>query len=112
VLAAQRAWYAGQGAVARAAAGAQAMRAARAELARAQRGRDQGLQTRLEILQAEQQLRAGERDYRKGRYDQILMGLRLQVAAGALATTDLTGLDEQFVAQAETTEPGASARPR
>jgi outer membrane protein len=105
VLAAQRAWFAGQGAEARAAAGTQAMRAARADLARAQRGRDQGLQTRLEILQAEQQLRAGERDYRKGRYDHLLMGIRLKVAAGALAVIDLTGLDALLTEQAD--DPGA-----
>jgi outer membrane protein len=111
VLAAQRAWFAWQGAAARAAAGAQAIRAARADLARARRGRDQGLQTRLEILQAGQRLRAGERDQRKGRYDQILMGLRLRVAAGTLALSDVTGLDALLAAQAEA-EAGAPATAR
>ncbi|MDR1662754.1 MAG: TolC family protein [Azoarcus sp.] len=112
VLAAQRAWFAGQGATARAAAGAQAMRAARAELARAQKGRDQGLQTRLEILQAEQQLRAGARDHRKGRYDRILMEIRLKVAAGALAMSDISGLDALFAAHADPADPEAPAATR
>jgi outer membrane protein len=105
VLSTQRAWFTGQGAAARASAGAQAIRAARAELARVRQGREQGLQTRLEILEAEQQLRAGQRDYRKGRYDQIAARIRLQAAAGTLAVSDVTGLDAWLVPRPEAADP-------
>ncbi|WP_256578195.1 TolC family outer membrane protein [Pseudomonas sp. PIC25] len=105
VLAAKRAWFAWRGAVARAAAGAQSIRAARAELARAGRGSERGLQTRLETLQAEQQLRAGQRDFCKGRYDQIVSLIRLKAAAGTLLLSDVTGIDGLLVPLREAADP-------
>ncbi|WP_443191276.1 TolC family outer membrane protein [Pseudomonas indica] len=105
VLAAKRAWFTWRGAVARAAAGAQSIRAARAELARTGRGSERGLQTRLEILQAEQQLRAGQRDFCKGRYDQIVSLIRLKAAAGTLLLSDVTGIDGLLVPLREAADP-------
>lgn len=105
VLAAKRAWFAWRGAVARAAAGAQSIRAARAELTRTGRGSERGLQTRLEILQAEQQLRAGQRDFCKGRYDQIVSLIRLKAAAGTLLLSDVTGIDGLLVPLREAADP-------
>ncbi|MDR0575953.1 MAG: TolC family protein [Candidatus Accumulibacter sp.] len=107
-LAVKRAWFAWQGAVARAAAGAQAIRAARAELTRASRGSAQGLQTRLEVLQAEQQLRAGQRDFRKGRYDQIASFIRLKAATGTLSSSDIAGIDAWLVAPPDAADPKAT----
>ncbi|MGP0174504.1 TolC family outer membrane protein [Pseudomonas sp. NCHU5208] len=105
VLAAKRAWFTWRGAVARAAAGAQSIRAARAELARTGRGSERGLQTRLEILQAEQQLRAGQRDFCKGRYDQIVSLIRLKAAAGTLLLSDVTRIDGLLVPLREAADP-------
>jgi outer membrane protein len=105
VLSSKRAWFAWQGAAARARAGAQILSAARVELTRANRGKTQGLQTRLNILQAEQQLRAGQRDYRKGRYDQIVALIRLKTAAGSLAVSDIAGIDGLLVPQHEAADP-------
>jgi outer membrane protein len=105
VLSSKRAWFAWQGAAARAKAGAQTLNAARIELTRARRGNTQGLQTRLNILQAEQQLRAGQRDYRKGRYDQIVASIRLKTAAGSLAVSDIDGIDGLLVPRHESADP-------
>jgi len=107
ILAAKRAWFTWRGAVARATAGAQSIRAARAELARTGRGRERGLLTRLEILQAEQQLRAGQRDFSKGRYDQIVSVIRLKAAAGTLLLSDVTRIDRLLQPLREAADPGA-----
>jgi outer membrane protein len=105
VLSSKRAWFAWQGAVVRASAGAQMLSAARAELTRARRGSAQGLQTRLHILQAEQQLRAGQRDFRKGRYDQIVAFIRLKTAAGSLAVSDIADIDGRLIPHHDAADP-------
>ncbi|MBK6594266.1 MAG: hypothetical protein IPG23_17085 [Burkholderiales bacterium] len=61
----------------------------------ARRGRANGLKTELDVLQAEQQMHA-QRDFRKGRYDQVVAHVKLKAVAGALSTEDVMLLDALF----------------
>ena len=63
------------------------------------------MQTRLNILQAEQQLRAGQRDFRKGRYDHIVAFIRLKTTAGSLTLGDIADIDERLVPQHDAADP-------
>lgn len=105
ILAGKQAWFGWQGAYARAQAGSQAIVAARSALAAARRGVDQGLKTELDLLQAEQQLRAAQRDFRKGRYDQIAADIKLKAAAGKLTDSDMAALDALLVTSPEEADP-------
>lgn len=105
ILAAKQAWFGWHGAYARAQAGAQAIKAARAALAVARLGTENGLKTELDLLQAEQQWRAGQRDFRKGRYDQVVAYVKLKAAAGMLTAGDVVALDALFVRVPEEAEP-------
>ncbi|MDZ4253580.1 MAG: TolC family outer membrane protein [Sulfuritalea sp.] len=96
VFAVKQAWYGWHSAYARARAGAQAVQAAQAALALARRGRANGLKTDLDVLQAEQQMHAAQRDFRKGRYDQVVAHVKLKAVAGALSTEDVMLLDALF----------------
>jgi outer membrane protein len=100
-LAAKQAWFGWQAAYVRAQAGRQAVTAAQAALRAARMGRDQGLKMELDVLQAEQQLRAAERDLRKGRYDQVAAHVKLKAVAGRLTVGDVAALDRLFVAFGE-----------
>ncbi len=102
-LAAKQAWFGWQAAYVRAQAGRQAVTAAQAALRAARRGRDKGLKMELDVLQAEQQLRAAERDLRKGRYDQVAAHVKLKAVAGRLSVGDVAALDRLFVAAGEET---------
>ncbi|GHT96277.1 channel protein TolC [Betaproteobacteria bacterium] len=107
-LAVKQAWFIWQGATVRAAAGQQAIRAARSYLDQATKGANEGLFTQNEILQAEQQLRAGERDFRKARYDQVVAHIKLKAATGILTASDVAALDALMVAASSDTELGRS----
>jgi outer membrane protein len=110
VLATKQAWFGWQAGSARAQAGAQGIKAAQAALATAQRGSAYGLRTELEILQAQQQLHAGQRDFRKGRYDQIVAFVRLKALTGAMTTEDVAAIDAAFVPTPEDDNEQASLR--
>jgi outer membrane protein len=110
VLNAKQAWFGWQGAFARERAGSQAIKAAHSALAQAKAGNENGLKTELEILQAEQQLRAGQRDFRKGRYDQVVAYIRLMAVTGILTDGDVAVLDGLLVSSQDEAEPRAEAR--
>lgn len=80
ILASKQAWY--------------GWRAARA-------GTVNDLKTELEVLQAEQQLRAAQRDFRKGRYDQVVAYVRLKFTVGKLTAEDVGALDALLVSSAD-----------
>ncbi|HZX33541.1 MAG TPA: TolC family outer membrane protein [Rhodocyclaceae bacterium] len=105
LLAAKQAWYGWQAAYARSQAGIQAIRASQSALALARVGSDKGLKTDVEILQAEQQWRAAQRDFRKARYDQVVAHVKLKAAAGILTDGDVTALDALFVRTSEEADP-------
>lgn len=96
VFAVKQAWFGWHSAYARARAGAQAIQAARAALALARGGRTNGLKTELDVLQAEQQMHAAQRDFRKGRYDQVVAHVKLKAVAGTLSTEDVAALGALF----------------
>jgi outer membrane protein len=95
-LAAKQAWFGWQAAYVRTQAGEQSVRAARAALRAARMGSDTGLKMDLDVLQAEQQLRAGERDWRKGRYDQVAAHVKLKAVVGKATVEDVMALDSLF----------------
>ena len=105
ILAAKQAWFAWQSAAVRASAGVQAIAAARSALALAQKGREGGLKTETDVLQAQQQWHAAQRDFRKGRYDQVVAYVKLKAATGALSGGDVAALDVLFVKSAEDAPP-------
>lgn len=109
VLAAKQAWFGWHAAYARAQAGAQGIRSARSGLALARVGRENGLKTELDVLQAEQQWRAAQRDFRKGRYDQLVAYVKLKATVGSLTQGDVIALDALLVLVADEAEPGAES---
>lgn len=105
ILNAKQAWFGWQGALARTKAGQQAIKSAQAALAQAKMGLQQGLKTEFDVLQAEQQMRAGQRDFRKGRYDQIVSYVRLLSLSGKLTDRDVAALDALLVDAPEAANP-------
>ena len=101
IIALKQAWYGWHTGHARALAGEQSIKAARSALEAARSGTRHDLKTELDILQAEQQLRAALRDYRKGRYDQVVAYVRLKSTAGKLTAEDISALDALFVPMAD-----------
>ncbi len=55
-----------------------------------------GIRMNLDVLNAEQQLYAAQRDLAKARYDTLLQGLKLKAVAGILAETDVTEISIQL----------------
>lgn len=108
VFAVKQAWFGWQAGNARSRAGEQAIQAARAALAVARRGQTQGIKTELDVLQAEQQLRASQRDFRKGRYDQVAAHVKLKAAAGMLSAEDIALLSALFTDTPDAPETMAS----
>ena len=97
VLALNQAWHGWRAARARTLAGSQAIKAAQAALAVASAGVKNDLKTELDVLQAEQQWRAARRDFRKGRYDQVVAYIRLKSTVGKLTAADIGTLDALLV---------------
>jgi outer membrane protein len=110
ILNTKQAWFGWHGAFARTRAGNQAVKSARSALAQAKAGAENGLKTELDVLQAEQQLRAGQRDFRKGRYDQVVTFIRLLAVSGRLTDGDVAALDSLLVESPEAAEPPVEAR--
>lgn len=71
----------------------QAVRSSRTALEASQSGMRVGTRRMLDVLNAQQQLSAAERDYERARYDYLLNLLRLKAAAGQLDAGDLDGVD-------------------
>lgn len=110
ILNAKQAWFGWHGAFARTRAGTQAVKSALSALAQAKAGAENGLKTEFDVLQAEQQLRAGQRDFRKGRYDQVVAYIRLLAVSGTLTDGDVAALDSLLVKSPEAAEPPVAAR--
>lgn len=108
VLNAKQAWFGWHGAFARTRAGAQAIKSAYSALAQARVASEIGLKTELEVLQAEQQLRAGQRDFRKARYDQVVNYIKLLAVCGRLTVEDVEALDSLFVLSQDEAEAQGS----
>lgn len=111
VFAVKQAWFGWHSAYARAGAGAQAIQAARAALDLARRGHANGLKTELDVLQAEQQMHAAQRDFRKGRYDQLASHVKLKAVAGMLSTEDVATLDALFTNSPEDSDAMVQGAP-
>lgn len=74
-----------------------AIESARVALAGNQAGLRFGLKTRLDVLQAEQQLATVQRDWIKARYDVLLQSIKLKVAAGQMSEDDVEQINHLFV---------------
>ncbi|AXQ28781.1 type I secretion protein TolC [Solimonas sp. K1W22B-7] len=59
----------------------------------ARSGQEVGTRTFIDVLNAQQQLSAAQRDYYRSRYDYLLAGLLLRQAAGNLGAADLEAVD-------------------
>lgn len=87
------AWLAVYSGAARAQALGQAVRSSRTALEAAQAGQEVGNRTFIDVLDAQRQLSAAERDWYRSRYDYLLARLRLQQAAGGLGEADILAID-------------------
>ncbi|MDR2625171.1 MAG: TolC family outer membrane protein [Zoogloeaceae bacterium] len=105
VMTTKEAWFSWVGARARAQAGKQMVQAAHLSLKQARLGEETGESGTYEILQAEEQLRKGERDFRKARYDQVVSYVRLKSLAGLLMTEDIVALDALLLPTAHEKTP-------
>lgn len=96
-LAIKQAWFDWQTAHMRTEAGLQAIQAAELMLKAARRGKKTGLKMDLDVLEIEQKLAVAQRDWRKGRYDQIAAHVKLKAATGKATVGDVDALDQLFV---------------
>lgn len=64
----------------------------------ARSGQEVGTRTFIDVLNAQQQLSAAQRDYYRSRYDYLLAGLLLRQAAGNLGQADLEAVDRLLTA--------------
>jgi outer membrane protein len=71
----------------------QAVSSGEANVRSIQRGLQVGLRTRVDLLNAEQQLYTTQRDLSAARYQALISGVQLKAAAGALSVEDLKTLD-------------------
>lgn len=72
----------------------QALHAAETSLKGAKVGRDAGLRTHTDVLNAQQQVFSVRRDLNKERYNHLLAGIQLKALAGRLADADLILIDQ------------------
>ncbi|MEY3474208.1 MAG: hypothetical protein RL087_666 [Pseudomonadota bacterium] len=70
-----------------------ALESAQTQLKSTTRGFEVGVRTRVDVLNAQQQLFATRKDLAASRYQTLLAGLQLKAAAGTLADDDLKALD-------------------
>jgi outer membrane protein len=71
----------------------QALISSETQLRSTQRGLQVGVRTRVDVLNAEQQLFATRKDLAAARYKTLVAALQLKAAAGSLAEADLRALD-------------------
>lgn len=72
-----------------------AERSSQLALASNKLGYEVGVRINIDVLNAQQQLFAAQRDLSKARYDALLAGLRLKAAAGQLQSSDISRLSNQ-----------------
>ncbi|MGA1252677.1 MAG: TolC family outer membrane protein [Burkholderiaceae bacterium] len=72
-----------------------AERSSQLALASNKLGYEVGVRINIDVLNAQQQLFAAQRDLSKARYDTLLAGLRLKAAAGQLQSSDIARLSNQ-----------------
>ncbi|MFJ4292112.1 TolC family outer membrane protein [Cupriavidus sp. NPDC089707] len=70
-----------------------------------------GTRVNIDVLNAEQQLFAAQRDLAKARYDTILQGLRLKAAAGSLAEGDVVAVNALLAGRSQPETPAVPAMP-
>lgn len=70
-----------------------------------------GTRVNIDVLNAEQQLFAAQRDLAKARYDTILQGLRLKAAAGTIAESDVIAVNALLTEDASQSTPAVPATP-
>ncbi len=71
----------------------QALSSSETQVRSTRRGFEVGVRTRVDVLNAEQQLYATKKDLAASRYQTLVAGLQLKAAAGVLTEFDLRGLD-------------------
>ena len=76
-----------------------AVKASRASLESNRIGYRIGTRINVDVLNAQQQLFAAERDLYRARMELVMSVLRLKVACGDLADEDLTAIDQLLVAR-------------
>jgi outer membrane protein TolC len=96
-LNAKQAWYLWQAGSARQVAALQGVKSSLAALDAALLGRNTGLKTELDVLQARQQLEEARRDLNRARYDMIIGAIRLKATAGKLTDADVVELGKLFI---------------
>jgi outer membrane protein len=92
----KQSWYSFQVAQAKSKAATQAILAAQLALKVARIGTDSGVKAELDILQAQQQLAAANKDFAKSYYDQITAIIKLKALAGIITMDDLAVIDALF----------------
>lgn len=70
-----------------------------------------GTRVNIDVLNAEQQLYAAQRDLAKARYDTILQGLRLKAAAGTLTESDVLAVNALLAEHSQPEIPAVPALP-
>jgi outer membrane protein len=70
-----------------------------------------GTRVNIDVLNAEQQLFAAQRDLAKARYDTILQGMRLKAAAGTLTESDVQAINVLLTNNLQQETPAVPAMP-
>jgi len=83
--------------IARVKAFKQAVLSSKTALEASQVGLEVGARTSIDVLNAQQQLYAAERDYARARYDYLLSVLQLKQSAGRLGEADLAEIDRLLI---------------
>lgn len=71
----------------------QALVSSQAQLDSSKLGLEVGVRTRVDVLNAQQQLYANKRQLAAARYQTLIAGLQLKLSAGALAEADMQAID-------------------
>jgi len=95
-LAAKQAWFGWQAGNAHQRAALQSIRSSFESLSAATSGKNKGIKTELDVLQARQQFYSARRDLQKSRYELITSYLKLKSTTGVLNDTDLVTFDMWF----------------
>ena len=69
------------------------MLSSQAQLDSSQLGLEVGVRTRVDVLNAQQQLYANKRQLAVARYQTLVAGLQLKLAAGGLQEADVQAID-------------------
>jgi outer membrane protein len=89
LLSAQQAYLGATSGIAQVKALEEALESARVALQANRRGQEVGIRINIDVLNAQQQFAATERDLAKARYDTLMSLLRLKGAAGSLDASDV-----------------------